>query len=136
MPPKKLYHGTAKALGIMTEMEGLNPEPFENLPEELRPPAKSKYSEEGYVYFFDDLRLAKEFACGSAFKIGFGLFGEIFEIDSDEVEVEPDPLLPRGSWRHKGKISKDKIRIAIKKLDCEKEGLGKNYWKRWQEVFG
>jgi len=135
----KLYHGTARALGLGIEIGGLNPEgPFADLPPEFRPAdrGKSGFSEEGYVYFFDDINRARHFACGSAFKVGFSMHGEIFEIDTNEVPVEKDPLMPSGSFRFKGKIPREKLKIAEKEVDCEKLGWGKKYWARELKLLG
>jgi hypothetical protein len=134
----KLYHGTARALGAAIEIEGLNPKgAFADLPKEFRPTnrGKSSYSEEGYVYFFDDINRARHFACGSAFKVGFSMHGEIFEIDSDEVSVEKDPLFPAGSFRVKGAVPREKLKVVEKEVDCEKLGWGKRYWAREIKLF-
>jgi len=122
----KLYHGTARALGIIAENDGLNPTGCESVSEEFR---KSRCSEPGYVYFFEDKEDAVTFACGTAFKVGLGMQGEIFEINSEDVSVEKDPLLPYGSWRHEGSVAHDKLKTA-ETIDCEKIGQGRKFWEK------
>lgn len=113
----KLYHGTARALGVFIEKEGLKPEGCPIVPEEFR---KSCYSEPGYIYFTDKLPYAEFFACGVTKQIGLGNQGQIFEIDTNEIPVEKDPLLPRNSFRVKGTISPEKIK-TIKIFKCSEE---------------
>ena len=134
MTETKMWHGTAGALGLMIEKEGLNPEGCTIVPKEFR---KSCYSQPGYVYFYDDLELAKDFACGMAFKVGIGKKGQVFEIDTKEVEVEPDPLLPAHSWRHKGFISPDKIKSVLL-FDCSQQIMKEfaEEFKREREKMG
>jgi hypothetical protein len=142
-PPKKVYHGTAKALGYRVEKEGLNPEgniPKEFLKvfskEELQTfSGKSPQSEKGYVYFFSDLERARNFGCGSSWKTGFPkAVAETFAINTSAVKVENDPLL-LDSWRHRGIIPADKLEIVDKAFDCETAGWGKNYWKQFARLF-
>jgi hypothetical protein len=134
----KLYHGTARALGMAIKLEGLNPEgAFASISKELRPEhrGKSPISKPDYVYFFEDKNLAKWFACGSAMKVGFGMDGEIFEIDTDEVPVEIDPdWKTGGSFRHKGLIKPEKLK-SVEIVDCDKEGFGKAYWRGLAKVI-
>lgn len=103
----------------------MNPAGCEFVPEEFR---KSCYSESGYIYFFEDKTQAIHFACGATFKVGLGSMGEVFEIDSRDVPVEKDPLLPSGSWRHKGLIKPYKLKNEI--INCEEIGQGMKYWEK------
>lgn len=113
----KLYHGTARALGVFIEKEGLKPEGCAIVPEEKR---KSCYSEPDYIYFTDNIEYAKFFACGVAKQVGIGNQGQIFEIDTNEISVEKDPLLPKHSFRVKGEIPIEKIKTT-KIFKCSKE---------------
>ncbi len=112
---KILQHGTARALGIVIEKEGFKPEGCSIVPKEFR---KSCISEEGYIYFTDSAAIAEVFACGTAKKVGLGKKGQVFEIDTDDVKVEHDPLLPAHSFRHKGKIPSKKIKNSFI-FDCK-----------------
>lgn len=117
----KLYHGTARALGALIELEGLDPAgPFKDFPfkEMLTHDGKSSYSIPSYVYFYEDEKLAEYFGCGSAEKVGLGNQAQVFEIDTGEVKMVPDPKLPR-SWMHKGKIPA-KLLKSVGVVDCEK----------------
>jgi hypothetical protein len=116
LPPKKLYHGTARALGFSIEHDGLDPAGCTDVPPEFR---KSCYSEPGYVYFFEDALMARWFGCGAVKKVGLGPFAQTFEINTGEVKVELDPLLPRGSWRHKGRIAPNLLK-SFEIFDCKK----------------
>lgn len=115
MSETKLWHGTARALGVFIEKQGLKSAGCAIVPEEFR---KSCISEPEYIYFYDDKFLARHFACGTTKKVGLGKLGQIFEIDTKEVKVEPDPLLPRGSFRHKGDISPDKVK-SVEVFECK-----------------
>lgn len=116
----KLYHGTARALGMLIEKEGIDPEgPFKDMPfrSRLAHDGKSSYSIPSYVYFFEDKKMAAWFGCESAKKVGLlPDKAQVFEIDSGQVKVEPDPKLPR-SWMHKGTILPDKF-VSKDIIDC------------------
>ena len=105
--PKKLFHGTARALGCMIEKQGLKPEGCTIVPERFR---KSCYSKRGYIYFFDNPELAKTFGCGVAERVGISNECQVFVVDSKDVKLEPDPLMLGSAWMHKGGISPDKIK--------------------------
>lgn len=125
--PTRLYHGTARAFGFDVEKQGLKPTGFAQSDELM----KSKFSEKGYIYFFDEPTPAKLFACGTSQKIGLGSKGEVFVVDFDAVKAEPDPLLPHGSWRVKGNVPADKLTSIV--VDCKKEkvkmfGAVKSMW--------
>jgi len=109
----KLYHGTAQALGTIIEREGFDPGGPRFVSPEYR---KSKASEPSFVYFFEDIKLARIFGCGVAEKT-VGDKAQIFAIETDDVYVEEDPLFPKGSWRHRGKISDDKLE-TVEIIEC------------------
>lgn len=130
----KLYHGTARALGIMIEREGLDPrgvvfpkEISSILREDRIGFGKSPESARGYVYFFDKPEMARYFGCGVASKVGIGNMAQVFEIDTKNVKVEKDPLFPEGSWRFRGKINPEFLK-TFEIVDCEKLGLTKEFW--------
>ena len=125
--PTRLYHGTAAAFGFDVEKEGLKTTGFAQSDALM----KSSFSEKGYVYFFDDLTAAKLFACGTSQKIGLGSMGKVFVVNFDDVKAEPDPLLPRGSWRVKGNVPADILTPVP--VDCKQEkvkmfGSMKSLW--------
>lgn len=109
-----MFHGTSRALGLSIERQGLKASGCSAVSEEFR---KSCYSEPNYIYFTDDMEMAKLFACGTTKKVGIGNYGQIFEIDTKEVKVETDTLLPRGSFRHKGDVPASKLK-SIKIMKC------------------
>ena len=113
MIPKRLYHGTARAFGVCIEQDGLSPVGCASAPPEFR---KSCYSEPGYVYFYDNPELAEHFACGVAQSVGLGTLGQVFIVEN-KLGVETDPLLPKCSWRHKGKIPPELLK-TYKIVDC------------------
>lgn len=102
----KFFHGTSRALGLIVEREGLKPEGAMFVPEDFR---KSPQSEEGYTYFFEDVDTAKFFGCGTTKKVGIGKECQVFEIDTEKVPVERDPLL-HDSFRHRGKIAPEHLK--------------------------
>lgn len=112
----RLYHGTARALGLVIEREGLSPAGCDAVGEPYR---KSCYSAPGYVYFTDSLESAELFACGTAKKVGIGFMGQIFAVDFEEGEVESDPLLPSGSWRFRGSIPPERLE-SVRIVDCRR----------------
>lgn len=111
--PNRLFHGTARALGALIEKEGLNPEGMKG----MGPAGKCPYSEKGYVYFTNSMKMARMFACGMANKVHLGNKGQIFE--AKNIKVEIDPLLTATSFRHRGIVPSDKIE-SIEILDCDK----------------
>lgn len=126
-PPKKLYHGTARALGMMIESEGLNPAgPFHDAPEFINKcmnDGKCAISKEGYVYFFEEPRMARSFGCAVAEKVNIGPLAQVFEIDTKNVKAELDPEMESVmSWMHKGEIPADKLR-TYEIYDCKKKIL-------------
>jgi hypothetical protein len=114
----KLYHGTARHFGVMIEKKGLSPLGCELLPSELR---KSCVSEAGYVYFTDNLKIARVFACGTSERT-VGHTGQVLEVDFKKSEIEKDPLLP-DSWRYKGMIPPERLK-NVEIFDCKEKGRG------------
>lgn len=111
---------------MMIELDGLDPRGVHfgkvmgvDLDKEINY-GKSTYSAPGYVYFFEDEKAAQEFGCGMVAKVGMGPFAQVFEIDSNVIKVERDPLFHKGSWRHTGKIEPKDL-ISFEVFDCKKK---------------